>query len=237
MSPGSWGFLRPLARIPLTSAGERLCPSMVSGSRVRDVGHSHVLVVDASEPWRRWLVRGLRGFVAGAEAVASGGEALRQLSSARFDAAVPDLQLPDTTGLDLIPVLRQRCPRMVVLVVTGHGSVASTVRALKLGAADYLLKPIAPERIAAALAGEPVQPRTPWLEEMSLDRVAWEHIHRVLDETHGNISEAARRLRIHRQSLQRKLRKPPPLSRPLRGAAHEGEPLFRVADRGASRSG
>lgn len=183
---------------------------MSNGMCVRDLSQTRVLVVDASEFSRPRQVHELGRFVGGVEAVATGSQALLRICTERFDGVILDPCLPDIDGMELMELLRERRPDLAIVVVTGVGSIASCVRAIKLGAADYLLKPIDGQTLADALAGEHVRPADRPAPAMSLDRLAWEHIQRVLDESRGNISEAARRLRIHRQSLQRKLRKPPP---------------------------
>lgn len=139
------------------------------------------------------------------------------LALARADplaGAVLDLRLPGESGLDLIPNLLATNPSLPIVILTGFGSIATALEAVRLGARDYLTKPVEPERILAALRGE-----RPALETArdhppeipTLDRVEWEHIHRVLAGCDGNISHAARLLGIDRRSLQRKLAKYPPM--------------------------
>jgi two-component system response regulator RegA len=127
-----------------------------------------------------------------------------------------DLRMPGGSGLDLIPALKQLDASTKIVVLTGYGSIATALEAVRRGAAHYLTKPADADEILAAFdrgadaeatsgstaAEHPLKP-------MSLDRVEWEHINRVLMECHGNISEAARVLGIHRRSLQRKLSKYP----------------------------
>ncbi len=179
-----------------------------------------VLVIDHYESWRRVLARGLgaHGFmVFGAATVRDARDIVQRED---VQAIVLDLQFPDGHGLRLLPELRRVRPDAPVLVCTAHGSIAAAVAAIRAGAHDLLLKPTTVEQVVAslrlALAGqEREQPPVQWVvppEPMSLDRVHWEHLQRVLMECDWNISEAARRLRIHRQSLQRRLRQRPPLS-------------------------
>lgn len=175
-----------------------------------------VLVIDGSDRSRGRLVLDLERYVGAVEGARSGNDALLRLRAGSFDAVALDLFLPDGPGMELIPILRQHHPLLRIVVVTGPASVASSVRAIKLGATDYLVKPLPAARVAAALCGHSIEAPHHVVPEISLDRVAWEHIHRVLDDSNGNISEAARRLRIHRQSLQRMLRKIPRLDEPER---------------------
>jgi two-component system response regulator RegA len=125
---------------------------------------------------------------------------------------VLDLRMPNSNGLDLIPVLIGIDPNTRIVVLTGYGSVATAVEAVRRGATHYLTKPADADEIVAAFerGTSATSSDTPPLQPMSLDRVEWEHINRVLMDCQGNISEAARVLRIHRRSLQRKLSRYPP---------------------------
>ncbi|MFM7818263.1 MAG: response regulator transcription factor [Verrucomicrobiota bacterium] len=127
--------------------------------------------------------------------------------------AVVDLRLPDSDGLDLVRDLLRLCPGLPLVVLTGFGSIATAMDAVRLGARDYLTKPADPEQILAALRGDRIlmgNPKEVPTAVPSLDRVEWEHIQRTLADTGGNISQAARLLRIDRRTLQRKLGKHPP---------------------------
>ncbi len=135
------------------------------------------------------------------------------LASLQPQFAVLDLKLGDGSGLQLVAGLRARCPAVRMLMLTGYASLATAVEAIKLGADDYLAKPVDADQIVAALRGE-APPRAAGREEgsddaMSMHRLEWEHIQRVLSEVDGNISEAARVLGMHRRTLQRKLLKRP----------------------------
>jgi two-component system response regulator RegA len=121
--------------------------------------------------------------------------------------AVVDLRMPGRGGLEVVGELKQKHPAMKIVVLTGYGSIATAVEAMKLGAVHYLTKPAEPDEVLSAfertepateLPAEPANPR-------SLEEVEWEHLQRVLTDCAGNISEAARRLGMHRRSLQRKL--------------------------------
>jgi two-component system response regulator RegA len=134
---------------------------------------------------------------------------LRALDLAELDYAVVDLRLRSDNGLDAVAWIRQRAPAARVVVLTGYASIATAVRAVQLGACNYLTKPIWPEDLERALAGElPENALDPehW-EGPSLARHEREYIEYVLAQSDGNVSQAARRLGLHRQSLQRKLRK------------------------------
>jgi two-component system response regulator RegA len=139
------------------------------------------------------------------------GETALQL--ARVDPpehAVVDLRMPGLSGLDVVQGLKQAEPSTVVVVLTGYGSIATALEAVRLGATHYLTKPADADEIVAAFAkdrapGPPPDEPAP----ASLARVEWEHINRVLADCGGNVSQAARLLGIHRRSLQRKLSKYP----------------------------
>lgn len=162
----------------------------------------------------------LKGFLSKYfEHVVTAGTAAEGRACARsehFNCAVVELDLPDGRGLELIPILRKANRAMRIVILTAHGSIASTVDAIQLGADDYLTKPSSFEQVASALRGDPparrLQSRRVGPRPLSLERIKWEHIQRVLAESQWNISEAARRLGLHRQSLQRTLRKPPAIS-------------------------
>jgi two-component system response regulator RegA len=135
--------------------------------------------------------------------------ALPKIDAARFAYAIVDLRLRDDSGLDVIVDLKARAPLMRVVVLTGYGSIATAVQATKLGAIDYLTKPVEIDALERAfLSEETGNEEIPIPEQFpSLYRHEREYIEYVLAECGGNISQAARRLGLHRQSLQRKLRK------------------------------
>ena len=172
-----------------------------------------ILIVDDDEPFRRRLARAFedRGFD-----VATAGNHDEAIEQARIDSpemAVIDLRMPGKSGLELLQALRAIDPATKIVVLTGYGSIATAIDAVRLGATHYLPKPADADDIVAAFArGEspPLEPPEPDYQAPSLARAEWEHINRVLSDCGGNISEAARRLGIHRRSLQRKLQKYPP---------------------------
>jgi len=176
-----------------------------------DIGEDRsLLLVDDDEPFLKRLAKAMekRGFeVEIAESVAGG----RASAMARPPAyAVCDLRLGDGNGLDVVEVIRERRPDARIVVLTGYGAIATAVAAVKIGATDYLSKPAdAGDIIHALLASDadlPPPPENP----MSADRVRWEHIQRVYELCDRNVSETARRLNMHRRTLQRILAKRSP---------------------------
>ena len=169
-----------------------------------------MLIGDDDRPFLGRLARAMetRGFeVRTAESVSEG---LRAVGEAVPAFAVIDLRLGDGNGLEVISELRRRRPDSRSLVLTGYGNIASAVRAVKLGAFDFLAKPADADDVLAALQGKtadaPALPENP----MSADRVRWEHILRVFEMCNRNVSETARRLSMHRRTLQRILAKRAP---------------------------
>lgn len=171
-----------------------------------------LLVVDDDEILLSRLARalGARGYVVWpARTIA---EALERARAESPEAALVDLRLPDGHGLALVQELHAIDATTRIVVLTGYGSIATAVRSLKLGASNYLTKPVDADQIVAALEDLPspsASPDAPGYTVPSLARVEWEHIQRVLTECDGNISQAARVLGLHRRSLQRKLAKYP----------------------------
>ncbi len=176
------------------------------------------LVVDDDDVFRTRLVRALeaRGFEARGAGDHASALALARADSPEF--AVVDLRLPDRSGLDVVRDLKALDETTAVLVLTGYGSIATAIESLRLGAIHYLSKPVDVDQILApfgidvddtALAAAASTDEGPAIEVPTLARVEWEHIHRVLTDCGGNISQAARLLGLHRRSLQRKLSKFP----------------------------
>ncbi|KAF1038939.1 MAG: Photosynthetic apparatus regulatory protein RegA [Herbaspirillum frisingense] len=174
------------------------------------------LILDDNDVFAGTLARSLarRGFRA--TVAHSGEEALEAARKESFDYATIDLQLEKDSGLQWISPLRQALPRARLLVLTGYASIATTVQAIKSGADNYLAKPANVDSILSALAhaaddGQAAEAALPPEDAtpLSLDRLEWEHIQRVLVEHQGNISSTARVLNMHRRTLQRKLAKRP----------------------------
>ncbi|GGE55687.1 ActR/PrrA/RegA family redox response regulator transcription factor [Actibacterium pelagium] len=179
--------------------------------QTKEIGEDpSLLLVDDDEPFLRRLARAMekRGFdVKTAETVAAG------LAIAKSDPpayAVVDLRLEDGNGLSVVEELRANRPDAKIVVLTGYGAIATAVAAVKVGATDYLSKPADANDVTAALLEQsgtlPPPPENP----MSADRVRWEHIQRVFEQCDRNVSETARRLNMHRRTLQRILAKRSP---------------------------
>ena len=143
-------------------------------------------------------------------AVSSAGEAkdIARLNPPAF--AVLDLRLEDGSGLDVVQVLHEYRPEARAVILTGYGAIATAVAAVKAGAVDYLAKPADVEDIVKALTASPDEKPAPPDNPMSADRVRWEHIQRVYELCNHNVSETARRLNMHRRTLQRILAKRAP---------------------------
>jgi two-component system response regulator RegA len=169
-----------------------------------------VLVIDDDPVFNRVLTRALtqRGHaVASARSVE---EAAALIAETRTARAVLDLNIAGTSGLTLIAPLLDANPDCRIVVLTGYASIATAVEAIKLGATHYLAKPTDVDAILAAFeATAPQADFTPPSQPLSVDRLEWEHIQRVLKEHDGNISSTARALKMHRRTLQRKLMKRP----------------------------
>ncbi len=180
-----------------------LAPASVPGDR-------SLLIVEDDKSFLQRLARAMetRGFsVTTAESVAEG---LTQLETCSPAFAVVDMRLDDGNGLDVISALKRRRPDARAIILTGYGNIATAVNAVKLGAVDYLSKPVdADDVVAALLALEGRKPEPPE-NPMSADRVRWEHIQRIYELCGRNVSETARRLNMHRRTLQRILAKRAP---------------------------
>ena len=178
---------------------------------LREIGTDRsLLLVDDDEAFVRRLAKAMekRGFVV---EVAESVQAGRTVALTRPPAyAVVDLRLEDGNGLDVVEAIRERRPDSRVVVLTGYGAIATAVAAVKIGATDYLSKPAdANDVMAALLATDDTLPPPPE-NPMSADRVRWEHIQRVYELCDRNVSETARRLNMHRRTLQRILAKRSP---------------------------
>lgn len=174
-----------------------------------------ILVVDDDEPFRTRLVRAFRDRGYGAVGAADLAQTRLLVHSQRPDFAVVDLRIGETSGLDVVRELRERAPDARVVMLTGYGSIATALEAVRLGAVDYVTKPADADQLLATLTRAPSEPvpappPPPPESVPSLERVEWEHIQRVLTDCGGNISQAARALGIHRRTLQRKLANHPP---------------------------
>ena len=170
-----------------------------------------LLIVDDDPALCHALSRALetRGFAV--VTAHDGAQALRLIEETTPEYAVLDMRLPDTTGLRLLQRLKAADEHTQVILLTGYGSIATAVDAIKLGATYYLSKPTDADQIVAAFRHIEADVDIALAERpLSVDRMEWEHIHRVLTSVDGNISAAARVLHMHRRTLQRKLNKFPP---------------------------
>ncbi len=169
-----------------------------------------LLIVDDDAPFLRRLARAMetRGFAVDiAESVAEG---IAKAKTRPPKHAVVDLRLGDGSGLDVIEAIRARRDDTRIIMLTGYGNIATAVNAVKLGAVDYLAKPADADDIFAALVQKAGERAEPPENPMSADRVRWEHIQRVYEMCERNVSETARRLNMHRRTLQRILAKRAP---------------------------
>lgn len=173
-----------------------------------DFNNSHILIVDDDERLRTQLVNAMRRRGLVADAAMDASTALEALANDTYDFAIIDLKMPGSNGLELLRRISEDWPEVAVVVLTGYGSIATAIDAVRLGAVNYLQKPADADDLLAALErglSEPLGDATQAYTAPSLARAEWEHIQRVLADCAGNISEAARRLGIHRRTLQRKL--------------------------------
>lgn len=173
-------------------------------------GDLSLLLVDDDRAFLQRLERAMekRGFaVRSADTVAGGLSAVEESPPA---FAVIDLRLEDGNGLDVVDAIHKRRPDARVVVLTGYGNIATAVTAVKLGAVDYLSKPADADDVISALLANGETPPPPPENPMSADRVRWEHIQRVFELCDRNVSETARRLNMHRRTLQRILAKRAP---------------------------
>jgi two-component system, response regulator RegA len=180
-----------------------------------------LMIVEDDEPLMQSLARAMeaQGFsVITAKSVAD-ASSQTQLSAPEY--AVVDMRFHDGCGLDVISLLKRQRPDVRAIILTGYGNIATAVKAVKLGAIDYLLKPADADDIISALlaprGGKAEAPSRP----MSADRVRWEHIHHVFEVSGRNVSETARRLNMHRRTLQRILTRQAGCSNEFRALEHE----------------
>ena len=169
-----------------------------------------LLIVDDDVPFRDRLKKSMekKGFYV--EAFSDSKSTLDRMQDKNFDFAIVDMKLNNGSGLELIKLINNLNPKTRSLLLTGYGNIATAVAAIKSGAIDYLPKPAEIEQIYDALVSSkeilPPPPENP----MTADRVRWEHIQRVSTQCNRNVSETARRLRMHRRTLQRILNKHAP---------------------------
>jgi two-component system, response regulator RegA len=169
-----------------------------------------LLIVDDDAPLCQRLARAMerRGFLVATADSVSAGVAAATAQPPAF--AVVDLRLGDGSGLDVVSALRAARPGARIVVLTGYGNIATAVAAVKAGALDYLPKPADADAVERALLAKEGETPEPPEDPMSADRVRWEHIQRIFELCDRNVSETARRLKMHRRTLQRILSKHAP---------------------------
>ena len=175
-----------------------------------DFDNKSLLIVDDDNPFRERLARAMekKGFdVTQAEGVKKGIESVKVKKPA---FAVVDLRLNDGNGLEVVKELQSSNSKSRIIMLTGYGNIPTAVAAIKEGAIDYLAKPADADDVEKALLADPEAKAPPPENPMSADRVKWEHIHRVFELCNRNVSETARRLKMHRRTLQRILSKRSP---------------------------
>ena len=178
--------------------------------KISNFKDNSLLIVDDDNPFRERLSRAMekRGFkVSQAESVKIGIESVR-LNKPSF--AVVDLRLNDGNGIQVVKEIQINNPESRIVMLTGYGNIPTAVAAIKEGAIDYLAKPADADDVEKALLADPNKKALPPENPMSADRVKWEHIHRVFELCNRNVSETARRLKMHRRTLQRILSKRSP---------------------------
>lgn len=170
-----------------------------------------LLILDDDEAFRLRLCRAMekRGFAPKDIATVAEGKSYCSMTPPAY--AVIDLRLEDGNGLDVVEVLRAKRANARIVVLTGYGAIATAVAAVKIGATDYLSKPADANDVTKALLASDKEKPAPPENPMSADRVKWEHIQRVYELCDRNVSETARRLSMHRRTLQRILAKRGPL--------------------------
>ena len=175
-----------------------------------DFDNKSLLIVDDDNPFRERLARAMekKGFnVIQAESVKKGIDSVK-VTKPGF--AVVDLRLNDGNGLDVVKQIQETNSSSRIIMLTGYGNIPTAVAAIKEGAIDYLAKPADAEDVEKALLANPKSKAAPPENPMSADRIKWEHIHRVFELCNRNVSETARRLKMHRRTLQRILSKRSP---------------------------
>ena len=178
--------------------------------KISDFKDNSLLIVDDDNPFRERLSRAMekKGFqVSQAESVKIGIDSVKQKKPS---FAVVDLRLNDGNGLEVVKEIQKNNPESRIVMLTGYGNIPTAVAAIKEGAIDYLAKPADADDVEKALLADPNKKALPPENPMSADRVKWEHIHRVFELCNRNVSETARRLKMHRRTLQRILSKRSP---------------------------
>ena len=182
----------------------------ITVKKLSDFVNKSLIIVDDDIPFRERLARAMerKGFeVLQAE---SAEKAIELVKSKKPGFAVVDLRLGDGNGLDIVKEIQASNPTSRIIMLTGYGNIPTAVAAIKEGAIDYLAKPVDADDVEKALLADSSTKAAPPENPMSADRVKWEHIHRVFELCDRNVSETARRLKMHRRTLQRILSKRSP---------------------------
>ncbi len=178
--------------------------------KIAEFEDKSLLIVDDDNPFRQRLARAMekKGFmVTQAEGVKAGLESIKSKKPA---FAVVDLRLNDGNGIEVVKEIQKNNSESRIIMLTGYGNIPTAVAAIKEGAIDYIAKPADADDVEKALLADPNKKPAPPENPMSADRVKWEHIHRVFELCNRNVSETARRLKMHRRTLQRILSKRSP---------------------------
>ncbi len=178
--------------------------------KITEFEDKSLLIVDDDNPFRQRLARAMekKGFlVTQAEGVKAGLESIKSKKPA---FAVVDLRLNDGNGIEVVKEIQKTNSESRIIMLTGYGNIPTAVAAIKEGAIDYIAKPADADDVEKALLADPNKKPAPPENPMSADRVKWEHIHRVFELCNRNVSETARRLKMHRRTLQRILSKRSP---------------------------
>ena len=178
--------------------------------KLSEFSDKSLLIVDDDNPFRERLARAMekKGFeVSQVDSVKKGIEVVK---TKKPTFAVVDLRLNDGNGLEVVKVIQNSNSNSRIIMLTGYGNISTAVAAIKQGAIDYLAKPADADDVEKALLADPNRKAEPPENPMSADRVKWEHIHRVFELCNRNVSETARRLKMHRRTLQRILSKRSP---------------------------
>ena len=188
----------------------RSTTTTITALKISDFEDKSLLILDDDEPFRSRLARAMdkKGFqVTEAKSVEEG---LTIANNKPTNFAVIDLRLEDGSGLEVVKALHKFKKESRIVMLTGYGNLPTAVAAVKAGAIDYIAKPVDADDVEAALLASPESKAKPPENPMSADRVKWEHIHRVFELCNRNVSETARRLKMHRRTLQRILSKRSP---------------------------
>ncbi|MDA1197472.1 MAG: ActR/PrrA/RegA family redox response regulator transcription factor [Proteobacteria bacterium] len=178
--------------------------------KLSDFADKTLMILDDDEPFRNRLARAMekKGFQVKEAKNVEEGLKIAQNYPTQF--ALVDLRLEDGNGLEVVKALHKAKKESRIVMLTGYGNLPTAVAAVKAGAIDYIAKPVDADDVEAALLASPESKAKPPENPMSADRVKWEHIHRVFELCNRNVSETARRLKMHRRTLQRILSKRSP---------------------------